>query len=88
MTTKFLDNKIKHLHFQSFIVVAFPTKKRKKKKNSDFDDFPLCPQGPPIKKRTFYFIVFSGEKLKYHPFWAPPFSIKHPQDNSSLQNAN
>ena len=24
-----------------------------------------------------------GEKLKYHPFWGPPFSTKHSQDNSA-----
>ena len=25
---------------------------------------------------------------KYQPFWIPPFSKKHPQDNFSLQNLN
>ena len=48
------DNKISrqsNLHFQNFIVVAFPTKK-----NSVLDNFPLCPQGlPPQKKRKLHF---------------------------------
>ena len=29
-----------------------------------------------------------GGNPKYPPFWGPPISLKHPQDNFSLQNAN
>ena len=50
------DNKISRqykLHFQTFIVVAFP------KKNSDLDDFPLCPIPPPLKNANIIFIVVS-----------------------------
>ena len=33
-------------------------------------------------------IRLMGEIQKYPPLWCPPFSLKHPQDNCSLQNAN
>ena len=49
MTTNFLDNKICTLKI--LLSWRFP----RKKKTALLDDFPLCHQGPPLKKRKFYF---------------------------------
>ena len=52
MTTKFLDNEI--CDFKILLSWRFPTK------NSVLDDFPLCPQIPPLKNReNLIFIVVS-----------------------------
>ena len=41
------------LALSHFIVMAFPPPPKKKQRF--WDDFPLCPQCPPLKKRKFYF---------------------------------
>ena len=53
------------------------------KDNNRKSTFTSTFQSTPILEST------DGEKLKYHPFGfgGPPLSIKHPQDNFSLQNA-
>ena len=54
------DNKISrqyHLHFQYFIVVAFPTK------NSVLDDFSSLPQSPPPSKLQILFLLLSSRRL-------------------------
>ena len=49
MTTKFIDDTI--CTFEIVLLWRFP---RRKKKNSVLDDFPLCRQGPPLKKRILF----------------------------------
>ena len=59
------DNKISrqyNFQIQNFIVMTFPTKE--KKKTAFWDDFPLCPQGPPLKKRKSIFIVVSPSLIR------------------------
>ena len=65
MTTKCLHNK--KLHFQNFIVVSFPMKK----KNSILDDFPLCPlfPPPPLKNANCYFYCRLAISENSEHFW-------------------
>ena len=58
MTTKFLDNKI--LHVLNFIVVAFPTKHKKKQCFGRISSLP--PRPPPPQKAKISFL-FSSRRL-------------------------
>ena len=51
MTTKFLDNKI--CTFKILLSWRFP------RKQAFWDNFPPCPQAPPLKSEIFIFIVVS-----------------------------